>query len=112
MLALIRFFFEEGKVPVLNWAPHHEDVCWSGDIVPPFLILALDGGEWSASRPGHFTPGERAPNPLDWWLGGPQNRSGRCIVEKNISPLPEIEPRPSNPSLYRLSYLGSFERSQ
>jgi hypothetical protein len=21
-----------------------------------FLTLALDGGEWSASRPGHFTP--------------------------------------------------------
>jgi hypothetical protein len=26
-----------------------------------FLTLALDGGEWSASRPGHFTPSERAP---------------------------------------------------
>jgi hypothetical protein len=22
-----------------------------------FIILALYGGEWSASRPGHFTPG-------------------------------------------------------
>jgi hypothetical protein len=22
-----------------------------------FLILALGGGEWSASRPGRFTPG-------------------------------------------------------
>jgi hypothetical protein len=26
-----------------------------------FLIPALVGGEWSASRPGRFTPGERAP---------------------------------------------------
>jgi len=26
-----------------------------------FLTLALDGGEWSASRPGHFTLGERTP---------------------------------------------------
>jgi hypothetical protein len=25
------------------------------------LISALDGGEWSASRPGRFTPRERAP---------------------------------------------------
>jgi hypothetical protein len=26
-----------------------------------FLTLALAGGEWSASRPCHFTNGERAP---------------------------------------------------
>jgi hypothetical protein len=41
--------------------------------------------------------------PLDRTLGGPQSRSGRYAVEKNIS-RPEIEPRPSSPSLYRLSY--------
>jgi len=33
-----------------------------------FLTSALDGGEWSASRPGHFTPGETAPG--THWLGG------------------------------------------
>jgi hypothetical protein len=32
------------------------------------LILALAGGEWSASRPGRFTPGERAPG--IHWIGG------------------------------------------
>jgi hypothetical protein len=26
------------------------------------LITALDGGEWSVLRPGHFSPGEMAPN--------------------------------------------------
>jgi hypothetical protein len=26
-----------------------------------FLTSALVGGEWSTSRPGRFTPGERAP---------------------------------------------------
>jgi hypothetical protein len=26
-----------------------------------FLTSALAGGEWSASRPGRFTPGERVP---------------------------------------------------
>jgi hypothetical protein len=26
-----------------------------------FLTSALVGGEWLASRPGRFTPGERAP---------------------------------------------------
>jgi hypothetical protein len=32
------------------------------------LTLALDGGEWSASRPGRFTPRERAPG--THWIGG------------------------------------------
>jgi hypothetical protein len=31
-------------------------------IVPPFITSALDGGEWSASCPCHFTPGEAAPS--------------------------------------------------
>jgi hypothetical protein len=43
-----------------------------------FLTLVLVGGEWSASRPSRFTPGERAPRyPLDRRLGGPQSRSAR-----------------------------------
>jgi hypothetical protein len=32
------------------------------------LTSALAGGEWSASRPGRFTPGERAPS--THWIGG------------------------------------------
>jgi hypothetical protein len=28
---------------------------------PQFITLTLDGGEWSASRPGRFTTGERIP---------------------------------------------------
>jgi hypothetical protein len=33
-----------------------------------FLTSALTGGEWSASRPGRFTPEERAPH--THWIGG------------------------------------------
>jgi hypothetical protein len=33
-----------------------------------FLTLTLVGGEWSASRPGCFTPGERDPG--THWIGG------------------------------------------
>jgi hypothetical protein len=33
-----------------------------------FLIQALVGGEWSASRSGQFTPEERAQN--THWVGG------------------------------------------
>jgi len=39
------------------------------------LTSALDGREWSASRPGRFTPREKHPwYPLDRRLGGPQSR--------------------------------------
>jgi hypothetical protein len=33
----------------------------TGGIAPSFLTSALDGGEWSASRPSPFTPGKRSP---------------------------------------------------
>jgi hypothetical protein len=33
-----------------------------------FLTSALVGGEWSTSRSGRFTPGERAPG--THWIGG------------------------------------------
>jgi hypothetical protein len=33
----------------------------SGCIAAPFLISALVGGEWSATRPVRFTSGEGAP---------------------------------------------------
>jgi hypothetical protein len=42
--------------------------------------------------------------PVDRRLGGPQSRSRRCGIEKNLFPLPEIEPRLSSPSLYRGRY--------
>jgi hypothetical protein len=33
-----------------------------------FLTSALVGGDWSASRPGRFTSGERGPG--THWIGG------------------------------------------
>jgi hypothetical protein len=42
-----------------------------------FLTSALDGGEWSGSRPGLALPRGKDPRyPLDRRLGGPQSRSG------------------------------------
>jgi hypothetical protein len=58
-----------------------------------FLTSALDGGEWSASRPCRFTSREI---PLDTRLGGPQSRFGRC-GEEEILPLSGIEPWPTSP---------------
>jgi hypothetical protein len=46
-----------------------------------FLTSALAGGEWSASRSGHFTFGERAPG--THWIGGWMDpRPGLDNVEK------------------------------
>jgi hypothetical protein len=59
--------------------------CESGGIAPQFLTSVLDGGEWSASRPGRFTKGESPRYSLDRRLGGPQSQSGRNVEEKNLS---------------------------
>jgi hypothetical protein len=76
-----------------------------------FLTSALVAGEWSASRPGRFTPGERAP--ATHWTGGwVDPRSGLDDVEKRkFLTLPGLEIRPlgrpaSSQSLYRMRYPG------
>jgi hypothetical protein len=40
----------------------------SGGIALPFLTLALDGGEWSVSRPRRFTLEKNATG--THWIGG------------------------------------------
>jgi hypothetical protein len=46
-----------------------------------FFTLVAAGGEWSASRPCRFTPGERAPDAH--WIGGwVAPRAGLDDVEK------------------------------
>jgi hypothetical protein len=46
-----------------------------------FLTSELVGGEWSASRPGRFTPGERAPRThlIGGWM---DPRAGLDDMEK------------------------------
>jgi hypothetical protein len=53
---------------LINYAPRYEDEWESGGVAPPSLTSALDGDEWSASRPGCFTPWEAAPG--THWIGG------------------------------------------
>jgi hypothetical protein len=54
---------------------------------------------WVVSfMPRPFTPGGKSPRyTLDKRLGGPQCRSGRCGLEKNLFPPAGIGPRPANP---------------
>jgi hypothetical protein len=56
--------------------------------------IALYGGEWSASRPGRFTPRERAPG-TQWirdWVG-PRTVLDAVVKRKIPSPHRESKPR-------------------
>jgi hypothetical protein len=58
------------------------------------LISALDGGDWSASRPGRFTPRETAPGTHR--VGGLVGSRGilDAVVKRKIpSPRRELNPR-------------------
>jgi len=65
-----------------NWAPRHEHVL--GERSYSSSSSALDGGEWSASRPGRFTPRERAPctNWIGGWVGS--RASLDAVVKRKI----------------------------
>jgi hypothetical protein len=82
----------------------------SGGTAPPFLTSVLDGGEWSASRPGCFAPGERVPG-THWTGGWVKLRANLNAVEWRQVSCPCRESIPSrtahSPSIYRLSYSGS-----
>jgi hypothetical protein len=71
LLLIMRcFIIKKGKVvPVLNLTPSHEGVLgeWRYSSTHS-LTSAPDGGEWSASRSGRFTPRERAFD--THWIGG------------------------------------------
>ena len=74
------------------------------------MTAALEGGEWSAARPGRALPPGKTRYPLYRRLGGPQVRYGRA---ENLVPT-EIRSRTVQPvaqSLYRLSYLAQSYRS-
>jgi hypothetical protein len=57
------------------------------------LTSALDGSEWSASRPGLFTPRERAPGAH--WIGGWVGPRAvlDTVVKRSPSPHRESNPR-------------------
>jgi hypothetical protein len=64
--------------PLLNWAPHHEDVLRNGGIAPRSLNFGTIC-RWVVSFvPRPLYPRGNSPQyPLDRRLDGPQSRSGR-----------------------------------
>ena len=74
------------------------------------MTAALEGGEWSAARPGRTLPPGKTRYPFYRRVGGSQGRSGRA---ENLVPT-GIRSRTVQPvaqSLYRLSYRAHQERS-
>jgi hypothetical protein len=68
------------------------------------LTSALDGGEWSASRPGRFTPRERAPG--THWIGGWVGpRAVLDAVVKRKIPIPHRESNPRTPIIQPVDQL-------
>jgi hypothetical protein len=83
----------------------------SGSIALRFLTLALEVGEWLASRPSHFIAGERTTDThLIGGCVGPRDSLDGCKEDKKFLHCREWNPRcpPRNPSPYRLSYPDSF----
>jgi hypothetical protein len=86
--------------------------CWGVNVyIHVFLTPALAVGEWSASRPGRFTPWETVPG--THWIGGwVEPRASTDDTEgREILPLPGLElrslGRPARSQLlYRIRYPG------
>jgi hypothetical protein len=78
-----------------NWALCHEGVLgeWMYSSTRS-LTLALDGGEWSASRPSRFSPRERAPSThlIGGWVG-PRFVMDAVVRRKIPSPCQDSNPR-------------------
>jgi hypothetical protein len=68
-------------------------------IVPALLTSAIDGSEWSASLPDHFTSEETA---LDTHCtGGCMGLGvGLDVVEESTYPCVNVNPTPGSPSKY------------
>jgi hypothetical protein len=66
---------------------------WGNEgIAPPFLTLALDGREQSASRPCCFTTGKKFRYPLHRRMHAPQGRSERFEVGNSFCLSWELNP--------------------
>jgi hypothetical protein len=87
-------------VPVLFLTNHYAiKRYWESEgTAPRILSSAIDGDEWSVSRPGRFTPRERAPG--THWIGGrvgPRVGLDAVVKRKISSPYRNSNPRSSNP---------------
>ena len=71
------------------------------------MTAALEGGEWSAARPGRTLPPGKTLYPFYGRLGGPHGRSGRAenlvptrirsqTIQPVVSRYPDLATRPTH----------------
>jgi hypothetical protein len=94
------------KLSLCSTKHHAMKTYWGVEVHHALLTSALGGGEWSASRPSRFAPGERASG--THWIGGCVGpRAGLHAVEKKKFPAPAgnrtLEPQPSSPKPVAIS---------
>jgi hypothetical protein len=99
-LLLLKLKVERAVPVIVTGVPRHEGIMGEWRYISTHsLTSALDGGEWSSSRPGHFTPRERAPGTN--WIGGWVGPGAVLDVVKRKIPSPggnrTLEPRSSSP---------------
>lgn len=63
-----------------------------------FLPLTLDGVRGQLRTPVALLAGKDPSYPLNWWVGGPQSRSGRCEEERTSLAAVSIRTVPRVPS--------------
>jgi len=75
------------------------------------MTAALEGGEWSAARPGRTLPPGKTRYPLYRRLGWPQGRSGRAenlvptgIRSQTVQPVAQSNELPGSVKSYRLQF--------
>jgi len=87
---------------------------WNGDVVPvlntfrAFLTSSPSGSEWSASRSGGFTPGEKSSVHIAQHAAWPPQTSWTPQQRENFLPHPGIEQRSPVRSLFIILTEGFF----
>jgi hypothetical protein len=94
------------------WNTSRRRMCewrWNTVEYHAFLTSTLDGGEWSASRSGRFTPGKRAPG--THWIGSRVDfRAGLYSVAKRKIPTPCRESNSARPARSLVTMLTELSR--
>jgi hypothetical protein len=110
-LLITRTSYSQSKVKAkaklslcFNWAPRQQGVLgkWRYSSTHS-LTSALDGGDWSASRPGRFNSGETAPctHCIGGWVGP------RAVLDAMVKKIPNPR-RESNPRTPIVQFVYTF----
>jgi hypothetical protein len=89
----------KGKVARALKEHHNMKAYWGVEVqLHAFLSSVLDGGEFSASHTGRFTPRERAPGThwIEGWVG-PRAGLNTVVKRKILSSCRDSNPRSSSP---------------